>query len=66
MKALILMSIVFILINHSIYLFLFFDGIMNFKMYESAFKTIVNCTVNYLCTWEANLSTELSCYIFFF
>lgn len=60
------MSIGFMLINNSTYLFLFFDGIMNFKICESAFKTIVNYTVNFPYIWESNLWTQLTCYIFFF
>lgn len=39
-KVLILMFIVFILINNIVYLFLFFYGIVNFKMYEFVFKII--------------------------
>ena len=37
---------------------------MNFKIYEFAFKTIVNSMLNLLCIWEANL-TELTSYVFF-
>lgn len=64
-KAFILMLTVFILINNIVHLFLYFHGIMNFKMYEFAFKTVVNTVLNPLCIWEANL-TELTSYVFFF
>lgn len=55
MTALLGRFAVLMLRNNTVYLFFkIFDGIMNFKMHEFAFKIIVNYMAN-LCLWEADL-----------
>lgn len=63
-KVLILKSTVFMLRNNSLFVFIFY-GTMNFKMYEFEYKAIVSYIVN-LCIWEANLLTELTCFIYIY